>query len=64
MVRFKPVPSLAECVKREIPAMVRNHIIRSAYNLNISWQVKYFAKIKKKIAEKGDFSAICVLLVY
>ena len=45
MVRFKPVPSLAECVKREIPAMVRNHIIRSAYNLNISWQVKCLVKI-------------------
>ena len=39
MVKFKPVPSLAECVKKEIPKMVKNHIIRSAYNLNIQWYV-------------------------
>ena len=39
MVKFKPVPSLAECVKKEIPVIVKNHIIRSAYNLNISWYV-------------------------
>ena len=35
MVGFKPVPSLAECVKKEIPGIVKNHIIRSAYNLHI-----------------------------
>ena len=39
MVNFKPVPSLAECVKKEIPVIVKNYIIRSAYNLNISWYV-------------------------
>ena len=35
MVGFKPVASLAECVKKEIPGIVKNHIIRSAYNLHI-----------------------------
>ena len=37
MVKFKAVPSLSECVKREIPKIVKNHIIKSAYNLNIQW---------------------------
>ena len=39
MVKFKPVLSLSECVKKEIPKIVKNHIIRSAYNLHISWYV-------------------------
>ena len=39
MVGFKKVPSLKECVKRDIPKIVKNHIIKSAYNLNIQWYV-------------------------
>ena len=39
MVGFKKVPSLKDCVKREIPKIVKNYIIKSAYNLNIQWYV-------------------------
>ena len=39
MVGFKKVPSLRDCVKREIPKIVLTHVIKSAYNLNIQWYV-------------------------
>ena len=39
MVGFKKVPSLKDSVKREIPTIVKNYIIKSAYNLNIQWYV-------------------------
>jgi len=37
MVRNKSVPTLSECVKKVVPKLVKDHIVRSAHGIHAQW---------------------------